>query len=144
MRDSYSLLRQILQPFILKGQRFFCVNMYQFYFLISFLHLGNFLCISVQKGYAMSLKNTWKHDCNMQYRVPCYVRHTLYQFCGYGSTGSTCFWASRIRILLLLSKNNKKNHVFSCFVTTFWLFIFEKWCVNVLSKSNMEKNFLLN
>ena len=36
-----------------------------------------------------------------------------------GSTRSTCFWASWIRILLLLSKNSKKNLYFYCFVTSF-------------------------
>jgi hypothetical protein len=43
------------------------------------------------------------------------------QSCGSGSTGSTYFWASwiRIRILLLLSKNSKKNLVFYFFVTSF-------------------------
>ncbi len=58
-----------------------------------------------------------------------------------GSTGSTCFWASRIqirvhlsevwiriRILLSSSRNSKKNLDFYCFVTSFWLFIFGKWC----------------
>ncbi len=34
----------------------------------------------------------------------------------------------RIRILLLSSKNSKKNHEIYCFVTSLWLFIFEKWC----------------
>jgi hypothetical protein len=40
---------------------------------------------------------------------------------GAGSTGSTCFWASwiRIRILLSLSKYSKKNLDFYCFVTSF-------------------------
>ncbi len=71
--------------------------------------------------------------------------------CGSGSgfTASTWFWASwirsrirsRIRILLSFSKNNKKNLDFYCFVTSFWLFIFEKWCKCVpSSKSNMKKN----
>ncbi len=47
-----------------------------------------------------------------------------------------------IRILLSLSKNSKKNLYFYCFVTSFWLFIFEKWCKSTL-KSNMQKNFVL-
>jgi hypothetical protein len=40
---------------------------------------------------------------------------------GSGSTGSICFWASwiRIRILLTLSKYHKKNLDFYCFVTSF-------------------------
>jgi hypothetical protein len=53
-----------------------------------------------------------------------------YQCCGseYGSTDSTCFWASWIRIhysevwiriLLSLIKNSKKNLDFYCFVTSF-------------------------
>jgi hypothetical protein len=57
---------------------------------------------------------------------------------GSGFTGSTCFWASRIRIhkselwirirlriLLSSSKNSKKNLSSYCFVTFFGLFIFE-------------------
>jgi hypothetical protein len=36
-----------------------------------------------------------------------------------GSTGSTCFWASWIRILLSLSINSKKNLDFYSFVTSF-------------------------
>ncbi len=62
------------------------------------------------------------------------------QCCGSesGSTGSTCFWASwiririhqsevwiRIRILLSPSKKSKKNLASYCFVPSFWLFIFE-------------------
>ncbi len=44
-----------------------------------------------------------------------------HQCCGSesGSTGSTCFWAPWIRILLSLSKNSKKNLDFYCFVTSF-------------------------
>ncbi len=49
------------------------------------------------------------------------------------------FWASRIhihwyeggsgfRILLFSSKNSKKNLDSFCFVTSLWLFIFEKEC----------------
>ncbi len=41
-------------------------------------------------------------------------------------SGSTCFWASRIRILLSSSKNSKKNLDSYCLVTSFGLFIFEK------------------
>ncbi len=55
----------------------------------------------------------------------------IYQCCGSGSeSGSTCFWASwiRIRILLSLSKTSKKNLDFYCFVTSFWLFLLEKCC----------------
>jgi hypothetical protein len=45
----------------------------------------------------------------------------------YGSgSGSTCFWTSRIRILLSSSKNSKKNLDFFCLVTSFGLFIFVK------------------
>ena len=61
------------------------------------------------------------------------------QCCGSGSTGSTCFWASRIRIrihkpevwiriLLSSCKNSKKKPWFLLFCDSFWLFIFEKWC----------------
>jgi hypothetical protein len=40
-------------------------------------------------------------------------------------------------------KNNKKNLVFYCFVTSFWFFIFKKWCKcsNVVAKSKLKKNF---
>jgi hypothetical protein len=79
---------------------------------------------------------------------------------GSGSTGSICFWASRIRIhssvvwirirlwpririLLSASKNSKKNLDTYCFVTSFGLFIFEN-DVNVPSKSNKQKNILQN
>jgi hypothetical protein len=44
-------------------------------------------------------------------------------------SGSTCFWASRIRISLIIrssSKNSKKNLDSYCFVNSFGLFIFEK------------------
>ncbi len=45
------------------------------------------------------------------------------------STGSACFWDSRIRIRILLSssKNSRKNLDSYCFVTSFGLFVFEKW-----------------
>ncbi len=61
---------------------------------------------------------------------------------GSGSTGSTCFWASwiRIRILLSLSKNSKKNLNFYSFVTSFWLLSLKN-DVKVPSKSTMQKNF---
>jgi hypothetical protein len=55
-------------------------------------------------------------------------------------SGSTCFWATwiririhysdvwiRIRILLSPSKNSKKKLASYCFVTSFWLFIFENY-----------------
>jgi SpoVK/Ycf46/Vps4 family AAA+-type ATPase len=41
-------------------------------------------------------------------------------------SGSTCFWASRIWILISTSKNSKKNLDSYCCVTSFGLFIFEK------------------
>ncbi len=44
------------------------------------------------------------------------------------------------RILLSLSKNRKGNLDFSCFVTSFWLFIFENDVI-VPSKSNMQNFF---
>ncbi len=52
------------------------------------------------------------------------------------------FWGSwiRIRILLSLSKYNKKNLDFYCLATSFWLFIFEN-DVKVPSKSNKQDNF---
>ncbi len=55
---------------------------------------------------------------------------------GSGSTGSTCFWVSRIRIRLLLSsnKNSKKNLDFYSFVTFLGLFVFEEWFNCTLQK----------
>jgi hypothetical protein len=44
-------------------------------------------------------------------------------------------------IILLSSKNSKKNLDSYCFVTSFGLFIFEN-DVNVSSKSNKQKTFL--
>jgi hypothetical protein len=51
-----------------------------------------------------------------------------------GSTGSTCFWASRIRILLSSSKNSKKNLDSYYIVTSFGLlsFIDKNWSKIVL------------
>ncbi len=40
---------------------------------------------------------------------------------------------------LLSSKNSKKNLDFYCFVTSFWLFTFEKWC-----KSTFKKLYAIN
>ncbi len=59
---------------------------------------------------------------------------------GSGSISQRYGSGSGIRILLALSKNSKKNLDFYCFVTYFWLFIFEN-DVNVPSKSNMRKSF---
>ncbi len=56
------------------------------------------------------------------------------QCCG-SESGSTCFGASWIRILLSPSKISKKNLDSYCFVTSFWLFVFKN-DVTVLSKSN--------
>ncbi len=78
------------------------------------------------------------------------------QCCGSGfesGSGSTCFWVSwiririhqsevwiRIRIWILLSpsKISKKNFYSYCFVTSFWLFLFEN-DAHVPSKSNKQK-----
>jgi hypothetical protein len=71
------------------------------------------------------------------------------QFSESGPTGSTYFWASRIRIhysevwirirlrirvLLSSSKTSKKNIYSYCFVTSFGLFIFEKLCKYTVKK----------
>ncbi len=62
---------------------------------------------------------------------------------GSESTSQRYLWI-RLRILLSLSKNSKKNLDFYCFVTSVWLFIFEKWCKSrVPLKSNMQKNVFL-
>ncbi len=46
---------------------------------------------------------------------------------------------ARIRILLSPSKNSKKNLDSYCFfVTSFWLFIFEKWCKCTFKRSGSE------
>ena len=57
---------------------------------------------------------------------------------GSGSTGSTCFWASRIRILLSSCKNRKKNLDSYDFLTPFD-FLSLKNDVNVATKSNEQK-----
>jgi hypothetical protein len=63
------------------------------------------------------------------------------QCCRSGPGKSICFRASRIRILLSASKNSKKNIDSYCFVTSLWLFIFEKWYkCTISSKSNKQKN----
>ncbi len=83
------------------------------------------------------------------------------QCCGSGSksVGSICFWASRVRIricwsvvrirvrirlriLLSSSKHSKQNLDSYCFVTSFWLLTFEKWCLYLL-KEISRKTFLL-
>ncbi len=79
-------------------------------------------------------------------------RKTKNQCCGSesGSTGSTCFWASRIwirirsevwiriRILLSSCKNSKKN-LDSYYLVTLFDFLSLKNDVNVPSKSNKQK-----
>ncbi len=35
----------------------------------------------------------------------------------------------------------KQNHLFYCFVTSFWLFIFEKWCKRTFKKKYAKKLF---
>jgi hypothetical protein len=70
-------------------------------------------------------------------------RHCFYysilQCCGSGSTGSTCFRASwiRLRILLSLCKNSKKNLDSYLFVTPVD-FLSLKNDVNVATKSNKQ------
>jgi hypothetical protein len=87
----------------------------------------------------------------------------LYQCCGSGSksgsgsTGSTCFWASRIRIhysevwtrirlwiwirirILLSSCKNSKKNLDSYYFVTLFDFLSLKNDVNVASKSNKQK-----
>jgi hypothetical protein len=63
----------------------------------------------------------------------------LMQCCGSGSESeSTCFWASRIRILLSSCKSSKKNFDSYYFVSLFD-FLSLKNDVNVASKSNKQK-----
>ncbi len=57
---------------------------------------------------------------------------------GSGSTGSTCFWASRIRILLSSCKTSKKN-LDSYYFVTLLNFLSLKNDVNVASKGNKQK-----
>ncbi len=68
-----------------------------------------------------------------------------------GSTGSTCYWASRIRIhysevliriLLSSSKNSKKKPWFLLFCDFFWTFYLWKWC-KCTFKSNKQNFFFL-
>ncbi len=62
---------------------------------------------------------------------------------GSGSKGSTCFWASRIRLRILLSscKNSKKNLDSYYFATLFGFLSLEN-TVNVPSNSNKQKKCL--
>ncbi len=69
-------------------------------------------------------------------------KRTSNQCCGSGSTGSTCFWASRIRILLSSCKNSEKNLDSYYFVTLFD-FLSLKNGVSVASKSNKQKKIVL-
>jgi hypothetical protein len=69
------------------------------------------------------------------------IKKSQNQCSGSGSAGSTCFWASRIRIRILLSscKNSRKNLDSYHFVTLFD-FLSLKNYVNVPLKSNKQKN----
>ncbi len=73
------------------------------------------------------------------------LHNTTKQCCGSesGSTESTCFWVSWIRIRILLSswKNSKKNLDSYYFVTLFD-FLSLKTDVNVASKSSKQKNLV--
>ncbi len=80
-------------------------------------------------------------------------RHIKQQCCGSGSTGSTCFWTSRIRIhksevwiririwMLLSSCKNSKKNLDSYYFVTLFDFLSLKKDVNVPSKSNKQKKF---
>ncbi len=78
------------------------------------------------------------------------VKCTSRQCSGTGSTGSKCFWASRIRILLASSKNSKKNLDFYCFVTSFGLLslkhdVMYRYLQKVISrKTLLTKNSFLS
>jgi hypothetical protein len=43
----------------------------------------------------------------------------------------------------IIKQNSKKNPGFYCFVTSFWVFTFEKWCKSTFKKSK-QKNFFLH
>ncbi len=54
---------------------------------------------------------------------------------GSGSISQRQVWIRiRVWILLSLSKNSKENLDFYCFVTSFWLFTFEKCCKSTFKK----------
>ncbi len=94
----------------------------------------------------------------MNFSVYCkYAFLTTHQCCRFGSeSGSTCFWASWIRIRIHVKgmdpdpdpdpsitkrEKNKKKLDSYCFVTSFWPFIFKN-DVQVPSESNKpKKNF---
>jgi hypothetical protein len=85
------------------------------------------------------------------------VRQLRDQCCGSGSTGSTCFWASRIQIRIHLSEvwirillwirivlsscKNSKKSLDSYYFVTLFDFLSLKNYVNVASKSNKQKKF---
>ncbi len=61
---------------------------------------------------------------------------------------SVSFWSSRIRIrysevqiriLPSSSKNSSKNLYFYCFVSSFWLFIYDVWCNCIFKKYPSNK-----
>jgi hypothetical protein len=60
-----------------------------------------------------------------RFSIPVPSNIYIFLCCGSGAgSGSACFWASWI--LLLSNKNSKKNLNSYSFVTSLWLFIFEK------------------
>jgi hypothetical protein len=93
-----------------------------------------------------SLRNVFSHDAAFEPAVT----GALKQCCGSGSesgsTGSTCFWACRIRILLwiwirilLSSCENSKKYRDSYYFVTLFDFLSLKNDVNVASKSKKQK-----
>jgi hypothetical protein len=88
---------------------------------ISLTALNPYIVCGICNGYLIDPVTAVEclHSCKCFF----VLRQIFFQCSGSGSesgyTGSTCFWASRIRILLSLSKYSKKNLNFYCFVTFF-------------------------
>ena len=56
-------------------------------------------------------------------------------------SGSVCFWASGVRILLSTSKKIEINQDFYCFVNSEWHVIFEDWslCASCTARNKQKK-----
>jgi hypothetical protein len=70
--------------------------------------------------------------------------------CWGSESGSTCLWASLIRIRIISQrygsgsfKNSMKNLDFNCFVTSIWRFTFENWWKRTLNKWYGENLFFV-
>ncbi len=105
---------------------------------------GRFCCL--KKGSNFPCRRMKLCYLNCQRRQNGSTFHNVFfQYSGSRSTGSTCFWASRIRILLSSSKNSKKNLDSYCFVTSFGLLSLKMMLMylqNVISRKTRLKKWV--